>query len=142
MAGGSKVALDFAITSPTQLSEVGPSSRKQLAAAEAYEKRKLEDRDTAARCAALGIKLEPVIVESFSGVGPMAQKVFKVIARASALRTGLPVGVATSRLYEGLSTRIMRANARALLARITRVVGCTHSHSGSRARRLLRATAV
>ena len=41
-----------------------------------------------------------------------------VIARAMARRSALTVGNATTQIYEGLSTRIMRANARSLLARV------------------------
>ena len=61
-----------------------------------------------------------MVAESFGGWGPVAQKAYNVIARASAARSGLGVGVATSRLYVGLNTNIMRANARSLLARVNR----------------------
>ena len=83
----------------------------------AYEDRKRSDRDTAARCATQGISLMPVVAESFSGFGLTAQKAFNIIARAYARRSALTVGLATTQLYEGLSTRIMRANARSVLAR-------------------------
>ena len=115
---GGRAALDFAVTSPLQLTQLGPAARGQLSAAMAYEAHKLGDRDTAARCAAMGITLYPVVAESFAGWGPTAQAVFKVIAGASAARSGLSIGVVTSQFYEGLSTRIMRANARSLLARV------------------------
>ena len=97
------------MTSPLQLAQVGPASRERLAAATAYEAGKLADRETAQQCRAQGICLMPVVAESFSGWGATAQKVFNVIARASAARSGESVGVATSRLYEGLNIRIMRA---------------------------------
>ena len=118
--GGSRVALDFAVTSPLQLAHVGAAARAPLAAATAYEAHKRADRKTAERCAAHGITLMPIVAESLGGWGPCAQKAFNVIARASAARSGASVGVATSRLYEGLSTKIMRANARSLLARAGR----------------------
>ena len=115
--GGGRAALDFAITSPLQLSQVGVAARTQLSAAAEYEARKREDRDTARQCAAQGISLVPTVAENFSGWGSDAQKAFNIIARASAARPGLSLGITTSRLYEGLSARIMRATARSLLAR-------------------------
>ena len=112
------MALDFAVTSPLRQSQLHESAGTQLAAAAAYEVEKLTDRNTAEQCAAHGITLLPVVAESFGGWGATAHKVFNVIARASAARTGISVGLATTRFYEGLSTKIMRANARSLLARI------------------------
>ena len=66
----------------------------------------------------MGIQLIPVVAESFGRWGPRAQHALSVIARASAMRSGTTVGLANTRLYEGLSSIIMRASARALLARI------------------------
>ena len=136
--GGGKVALDFAITSPLQLSQVGEAARTQLAAATAYEARKLSDRDTARRCAAHGISLVPMVAESLGGWGPRAQKAINIIARAAAACSGHTVGISTARIYEGLSTRIMRANARSLLARVTRCGNATAcagaAHDRARAR--------
>ena len=115
--GGTRAAFDFAVTSPLQLAELGNASRTQLSAAMNYEAHKLADRNTASRCAAFGIQLIPVVAESFGGWGPRAQHALGVIARVSATRSGTTVGMATTRMYEGLSSIIMRANARALLAR-------------------------
>ena len=106
------------MTSPMQLATLGTASRTQLSAAMEYEAEKLSNRETADRCTTLGIQFIPVVAESFSGWGPKAQEALGVIARASASRTGTTVGLATTYLYEGLSTIIMRANARALLARV------------------------
>ena len=132
-----RAAFDFAVTSPLQLAELGNASQTQLPATVNYEADKLADRDTASRCAALGIELIPVVAESFGGWGPRAQQALKVIARASATRSGTTLGIATTRMYEGLSNIIMRANARALLARSG---GDAHSGVGdaqNRARNLL-----
>ena len=137
--GGSRVAIDFAVTSPLQQAQVNEAAHTQLAAAVAYEGVKLADRDTARRCAAMGITLMPAIAESFSGWGPVAQKAFNVIARASATRSGLSVGVTTSRLYEGLSTIVMRANAHSLLARVGRESSGAPSTAQERARSTLEA---
>ncbi len=112
------MALDFAVTSPLQLAGVHEASQTQLAAAVAMEAHKLADRSTAALCEREGIVLKPVVAENFCGWGPVAQKVIGTIAQAYARRKGLTVGAATNQIYEGLSTKTMRANARSLLARV------------------------
>ena len=109
-----------------------------MAAAISYEAQKRADRNTAERCAAHGITLMPIVAESLGGWGPCAQKVFNTIARASAARSGASVGVETSRLYEGLSTKLMRANARSLLARAGRsAIDITRACAQERARTTL-----
>ena len=72
--GGGRAALDFAVTSPLQLSRVGVAAKTQLAAATAYEAQKLSDRDSAQRCEAQGIALVPMVAESLAGWGTQAQK--------------------------------------------------------------------
>ena len=51
--------------------------------------------------------------------GPPAQDVFRVIARASAEAFGQDESVAVAQLYQGLAIRLQRANARAILTRIS-----------------------
>ena len=80
--------MDFAVTSPLQASALTDAARGRLAAAAAYEERKRLDRAPADRCAAQGIELVPMIVESFGGWGKAAQQALKVVARAKAARTG------------------------------------------------------
>ena len=104
-----------------------------------YEASKLTNRETGARCAVLGIQLIPVVVESFRGWGPRAQHALSVIARAFATRPGTNVGLATTQMYEGLSTIIMRANARALLARTGGDAHGSASDAQSRALSMLHA---
>ena len=135
--------MDFAITSPLQASVVTAAANTQLAAATAYEERKRMDRETAARCNAQGIELIPMVVESFGGWGRAAQEAFKVLARARAARSGQSVSMATSQLYQGLSVKLMRANARAaVLARVAVVEEATADGPRERAQGLLEATAV
>lgn len=104
---------------PLQPSAPPSAAVTELATAEAYEKHKMDDRDTARRCEQLGLKLIPMVVEALGGWGPQAQKAFKTIVQAHAMRTGVESSVAASRLYEGLAVRLQRANARALLSRQT-----------------------
>ena len=111
--------MDFAVTSPLQLSMLAGAAQQSLAAAASYEGRKFSDRDTAQRCSAQGIRLVPAIAESFGGWGHEAQKAFKVIARATSARTGVSVSAATSQLYEGLGVRLVRAAAASLLKRVS-----------------------
>ena len=117
--GGAKVAMDFAVTSPLQMGNVAAAAGRQLAVAEEYEQRKRSDRGTAERCRGQGYAFLPMIAESFGGWGPEAQKALGVIAHARALRHGVSQGKAVSELYEGLSTKIMRASARSLLGRLS-----------------------
>ena len=86
----------------------------------------------------MGIQLIPVIAESFSGWGPKAQDALGVIAKASATRSGLSLGVVTSKFYEGLSSIIMRANARAMLARVGMVETAPTVEAQARAQEELR----
>ena len=116
--GQGPVALDFAVTCPLQVALRRDASGRQLAAAMAYEAEKLEDRDTAQRCAAQGLKLIPMVTETFGGWGPAAQGFFLSLAKASAERSGTDVSLATCQLYHSMGIRLQRANARAILSRI------------------------
>ena len=132
------LALDFAVTSPLRQSEVLTAAKRQLSAATAYEGAKLADRDTCARCEQHGIRLVPVVAESFGGWGGMAQDLFRTLIHARAARSGETVSSVTTSLYTGLSIILMRANARALLARVPQEAG-VHADRVSRAATLLQA---
>ena len=116
--GSMGVAMDFAVTSPLQLATLHEAARSTLAAAAQYEQHKLDDRDTAAKCRAWGVRLVPMVAESFGGWGVAAQKAFKFICAARAERTGDNNSLATSQFYEGLGIKLARASARSLLARV------------------------
>ena len=135
---GEPVAMDFAVTSPVQQRRVAEAAGRTLAAAEAYEEQKLADRSTGDRCRHFGLRLVPMIAESYGGWGLTAQKAFKVIARAGAARNGKTVSDMTSQLYSGLSIKLMRANARSLLARVSSEVDSGRPEG--RARTMLEAT--
>ena len=137
---GNPVAMDFAVTSPVQQRIVLEAAQRQLAAATAYEDHKLTDRDTGERCRRFGLQLVPMVVESFGGWGNAAQKAFKVIVRCSAAKTGKSVSETSVQFYSGLSIHLMRANARAVLARVS-VDGDGHAGQVDRSRSLLAATA-
>ena len=67
--GGVPLALDFAVTSPLKLLGLRDAAQRSLASAAEYEDKKLNDRQTAQRCAAEGLKLVPMVVESLGGWG-------------------------------------------------------------------------
>ena len=115
---GLPLAMDFAVSSPQQQSEVQAASVTQLCAATSYEARKLSDRDTASQCRRHGCHLAPMVVESYGGWGQIVQDNFKFLAHARAARTGESVSDISRILYSGLSITLMRANARSLLARV------------------------
>ena len=122
------MALDFAVTCPLQVAMQRDASSRQLAAAMAYEAEKLEDRNTAQRCAAQGLKLIPMIAETFGGWGPAAQGFFNSLAKASAERSGVDVSRGTCQLYLSMGIKLQRANARAILARTaTATTSCDYT---------------
>ena len=117
--GKGPVALDFAVTCPLQTSMVHDAAGRSLAAAMDYEAQKLEDRQTAARCASDGFKVIPVVVETLGGWGPSAQEIFRSIAKSSAEIAGMDISTATCQLYESMAMKLQRANARAILSRVS-----------------------
>ena len=110
--------MDFAVTSPVQQSILAAAAEGQLAAASEYEQRKYNDRDTAAKCQRFGLKLVPMVVESFGGWGRQAQEAFKILAAELAAQQGESPGKTLDQIYQGFSIIIMRANARSLLSRV------------------------
>ena len=96
---------------------MGDAATRCLAAAEAYETAKLEDRETARKCRDQGLQLVPVVAETPGGWGSYAQKLFGEVAAATAAATGVSLSRATQDLYEGLGVALQRAQARAVLAR-------------------------
>ena len=105
------------------------AANRHLAAAMDYEAHKLEDRQTSQRCSELGFTLAPMVVETLGGWGPTAQDVFRVVARATAEASGLDVSTAVSQLYQGLGIRLQRANARAILSRVSAAAAANRNNT-------------
>ena len=116
--GMGAVALDFAVTCPTQSTWQRDAAQRSLAAAMGYEAHKLADRETAQRCNVAGYRLVPMVAETLGGWGPEAQAFFRVLGKATAEHKGLDPSIATDQLYQGLGIRLQRANARAIMARV------------------------
>ena len=111
------MALDFAVTCPLKLEGVEDAARTTLSAAMKHEERKINDRSTARRCEEHGLRLEPMVVETFGGWGPRARSVLHTIARSNATATGCSMSSAVQTLYQTLSVTLQRANAQVLLSR-------------------------
>ena len=120
-------ALDLAVTCGLR-----PGQLPQAAAAEGawavgpatdYEARKRAHLNTAQLCAEQGLQFLPIVAEgSGGGWGPTAQKVFAVLGRALAARSGELAAIETDRLGQAMSFTLQRENARAVLRR--RAVDC------------------
>ena len=108
---------------------VHDAAGRSLAAAMEYEAQNLEDRSTAQRCLDQGFKLVPMVVETLGGWGPMAQDIFKVVASTSAEVSGVDVSTATCQLYQAMSIKLQRANARAILSRISAASAASHNNT-------------
>jgi len=87
--GWTGVVMDFAVTSPLQLATLHEAAGSTLAAAAQYELHKLDDRDTAAKCRAWGVRLVPMVRDRIlRWVGDRGPEAFKVMCAAKAERTG------------------------------------------------------
>ena len=124
-----------------------PSPRLQaavqlpLAAAAEHEDRKRNDRDTARRCQEHGVTLVPFVVESFGGWCQSAQDAIGTLAYYWAAKQGTDLSMAVSYVYTGLSSRLWRANARSVLARLGTEEASRNTAPRGRARTALVATA-
>ena len=130
--------MDFDVTQPLQSSALEGASELMLSAATVYEGQKLAARGPAEQCRRHGFVLAPMVVESFGGWGCIAQSNLKFLCHARAARTGDSVIEVTSSLYAGLSTKLWRADARSLLARVPLD---DHNNSTGKCRTLLASTA-
>ena len=69
-------------------------------------------------CQDAGFQLVPMVVEALGGWGPLAQDLFRVVAKASAEVSGLDVSMAACQLYQAMSVELQRGNALAILSHI------------------------
>ncbi|KAL5475780.1 hypothetical protein EMCRGX_G025632 [Ephydatia muelleri] len=104
---GKPAALDFTITSALNPSTLNEASVMAGSAASAAEIRKHVAYDE--KCSRLGWVCIPLSVETYGCLDRLATRI--------ATRTGCPKSSAVSGLYGRLSIGLVRANARALLAR-------------------------
>ncbi|KAL5502219.1 hypothetical protein EMCRGX_G008957 [Ephydatia muelleri] len=112
---GKPAALDFTITSALNPSTLNEASVMAGSAASAAEVRKHVANDE--KCSRLGWVCIPLSVETYGCWGEEAGRCLDRLATRIATRTGCPKSSAVSGLYGRLSIGLIRANARALLAR-------------------------
>ncbi|KAL5481248.1 hypothetical protein EMCRGX_G021378 [Ephydatia muelleri] len=112
---GKPAALDFTITSALNPSTLNEASVMAGFAASAAEVRKHVANDE--KCSRLGWVCIPLSVETYGCWGEEAGRCLDRLATRIATRTGCPKSSAVSGLYGRLSIGLIRANARALLAR-------------------------
>ena len=62
-----------------------------------------------------------MVVAALGGWGPEAQRALSIIAKAQATVSGKQAGTTLAHLYQGLSVRLQRSNAGAMLARASTV---------------------
>ena len=115
--GGGPAALDFAITSPHRQDVLTKAASEDLAAASDYEGTKRSFLNTEQECSLVGLRFLPVVGETTGAWGSVASTLFAQLARAAATETGAPVAKLHSELLQGLSVRVRRARARAVLKR-------------------------
>ena len=112
---GKPAALDFTVTSPLNPTTLNGASVTAGSAASAAEPRKHATND--AKCNRLCWVCIPLAVETYRCWGDEAIKCLDRLAARIATRTARPKSSAVSALYGRLSIVLVRANARAILAR-------------------------
>ena len=112
---GKPAALDFTITSALNPSTLNEASVIAGSAASAAEIRKHVANDE--KCSRLGWVCIPLSAETYGCWGEEAGRCLDRLATRIATRTGCSKSSAVSGLYGRLSIVLVRANARALLAR-------------------------
>ena len=88
-------------------------------AAKAAESRKHKQNDT--KCSELGWQCIPLAVETYGAWGEEARNAFSCIAMREAILTNCSKSQVLGDLYGRLSIVLVRANARAILARSLQV---------------------
>ena len=116
---GKPAALDFTVTSPLNPTTLNEASVTAGSAASAAEPRKHATND--AKCNRLGWVCIPLAVETYGCWGDEAIKCLDRLAARIATRTARSKSSAASALYGRLSIVLVRANARAILARSSTV---------------------
>eukprot|EP00666_Eupelagonemidae_sp_cell4sb_P018089 gene18089-biopygen31850 len=116
--GGSRCALDFAVTSGLRCGSASESAADGSHAASSYENRKRSHLDTDTLCKEAGLLFIPMVMEASGGSwGHAARKVWSGLANAAAKLTGESPSQKAEELSQTLSVIPHRANARSVLCR-------------------------
>ena len=112
---GKPAAFDFTVSSPLSSAILSEASANTGAAARSAEERKHRANDV--KCAELGWSCVPLAVETYGAWGDEAQCTFSRVASLLSVGSAWPKGKVLSDVYCHLNFKLMRATARALLAR-------------------------
>ena len=118
---GKHAALDITVTSPLIPSILTAASLSEGAAAEEAEARKHRANDP--KCSELGWLCIPLAVETYGNWGREAQTTFSRLASHLAITTSSHKGKVLTEMYSRLNFTLVRAVARALLARCAPSLG-------------------
>ena len=112
---GKPAAFDFTVSSPLSSAILSEASANTGAAARSAEERKHRANDV--KCAELGWSCVPLAVETYGAWGDEAQCNFSRLPSLLSVGSAWPKGKVLSDIYGHLNFKLMRATARALLAR-------------------------
>eukprot|EP00665_Eupelagonemidae_sp_cell47_P012323 gene12323-biopygen11584 len=116
--GGSRCALDFAVTNGLRCGSDSESAGDGSYADSSYEARKRSHLDTDSLCKEAGLLFIPMVMEaSGRSWGPAARKVCSGFGNAAAKFTGESLSQKAEELSQTLSVILHRANARSVLCR-------------------------
>ena len=102
---------------PQASSHLVRSERERLATANAYTNTKCVHNDIDKVCKDAGIDYQPVVLETFGGVGAEGMKSLNSLNRLVANRTHTPYAAVARRFWQGLSMQLQPANHRAFVRR-------------------------
>ena len=115
--GMPRVALDFAVVNPQGARYRDQAAQEGLAAAEVYTRQKREHQGTDRKCMEVNVDFQPVVWESFGGVGSEGRELLKSLYRLVALNTNTPLAVVAHRYWQRFSVAMQKANHRAFAKR-------------------------
>ena len=126
-----RVALDFAVVNPQGARYRDRAAQEGLAAAGEYTKHKRDYQETDRKCIEVNVDFQPVVWESFGGVGVEGKELLKSLYRLVALNTNTPLAVVAHRYWHRYSVDMQKANHRAFAKRAggKRGIGLFEHHS-------------
>jgi hypothetical protein len=125
-----RVALDIKVINALGAGHFNETLRGPLVAAAAYREQAIAHGDTGARCAARGIKYEPLVFTTQGGCEAHAEAILAQIAEAAAKIEGRPSAAIKAEMMQTISMSIARSVAKAVIRRKKRRWTLLSSHTG------------
>ena len=113
-----RVALDFAVVNPQGARYRDRAAQGGLSAAGEYTQHKRDYQETDRKCIEANVDFQPVVWESFGGVGMEGRELLKSLYRLVALNTNTPLAVVAHRYWHRFSVDMQKANHRAFAKRV------------------------